>query len=73
MYEQKYLKYKQKYLQLKAELDGGFSLSNIFAKKVPQSNAPFSSEYNNLEKKINGHKKSIEGITYELKKIKNNL
>jgi hypothetical protein len=37
MYEQKYLKYKQKYLQLKAELEGGLSLPNPFAKKGPDS------------------------------------
>jgi DNA repair exonuclease SbcCD ATPase subunit len=73
MYEQKYLKYKQKYLQLKAELEGGISLPNPFAKKVPQSNAPFSSEYKNLEKKINGQKKSIEGITHELKKVQEQI
>ena len=71
-YEQKYLKYKQKYLQLKAELEGG--IWNPFASKtIPNSNAPFSSEYKNLENKINGHKKSIDGITYELKKVKDQI
>jgi len=41
MYEQKYLKYKAKYLQLKAELEGGLSMPKMsmpsFGTKVPES------------------------------------
>lgn len=39
MYEQKYLKYKAKYLELKAELEGGISFPSMpsFGKKAPES------------------------------------
>ena len=41
MYEQKYLKYKQKYIQLKAELEGGLlGIKNPFAAKPYDKTAP---------------------------------
>jgi len=54
MYEQKYLKYKQKYLQLKAELEGGLALPNPFAKKGPASPemAKLVTSQNNKKEKI---------------------
>ena len=67
MYQEKYLKYKAKYLELKAELEGGqFSL---FKRKAPQSDAPDSAAYKNLMHKVLVHDRTIDQVAARLKTV----
>lgn len=67
MYQEKYLKYKAKYLELKAELEGGqFSL---FKRKAPQSDAPDSAAYKNIMHKVLVHDRTIDQVAARLKTV----